>query len=182
MVLTPEEYANITATPCVRPTRPPALTITPLTPTHEVIRLQQEHDREIDTYNDCMSVERQLKKKIVAAIDSDFLDEITDRTTDSINLNISAMLTHLFNQYGYVEPETLAEKETKLMTYFWDPSEPTVIMYNKIDNLINLARAAGLPKSDEQVVNIGIHLIKKTNDFENALIAWYNRHPTQRTY
>ena len=81
-----------------------------------------------------------------------------------------------------VDPEKVADEEAKLMNYYWDPAEPTVVMYNKIDDLINLAAAANLPKTNEQIVNIGIHLIKKTNDFETALLAWYNRHPTQQTF
>lgn len=68
------------------------------------------------------------------------------------------------------------------MNYYWDPAEPTVVMYNKIDDLTNLAAAANLPKTNKQIVNIGLHLIKKTNDFETTLLAWYNRHPTQQTF
>ena len=47
-------------------------------------------------------------------------------------------------------------------------------MFNKIEDLVSLADAAGMPKTAAQVVNYGIGIIKKTNDFEKALIEWYN--------
>ena len=182
LVLTPTEYASVNATPFVIPTRPPPLSITPLTPTHDVIRLQQEHERSMDTYMDCQAVETLLKKQIINAVDSDYLKDITEPDTDRINLSISGILTHLFDTYGDVEPEDLAAEEATMASYFWDLNEATAIMYNKIDDLQNYTTAAGMPKTDAQLVNIGLTLIRKTNDFEKGLTTWYNRHPTLQTY
>lgn len=64
LVLTPEEYANVFATPFVHPVRPAALTILPLTPSHDIICLQQEHERDMATYEDYTAVETLLKKQI----------------------------------------------------------------------------------------------------------------------
>ena len=55
-------------------------------------------------------------------------------------------------------------------------------MFNKIEDLRDLAVAANNPYTDTQLVNFGLDFIKKTNDYEKALIAWYNHHPTQQTY
>ena len=182
LVLTPAEYASVNATPFVIPVRPPPLTITPLTPTHDVIRLQQVHERSMDTFMDCQAVEKLLKKQIIHTVKSDYLQDITDDDTDRIILSISGILTHLFETYGEVEPEELAAEETKMASYYWDLNEATAIMYNKIDDLQNYATAAGMPKTDAQLVNIGLTLIRKTNDFEKGLTAWYNRHHTLQTY
>ena len=106
----------------ISPTRHAPLNIIPLTASHEIICLQQEHEREMETYRDCDAVERLLKKLIVNAINEDYLDEITDQVTYSINLPISGILTHLFRTYGGVEAEKVQEEEMKLLNYFWDPS------------------------------------------------------------
>ena len=44
-------------------------------------------------------------------------------------------------------------------------------MFNKIEDLRALAEAAHVPKTDAQLVNQGLDLIKKTNNFEQALLA-----------
>ena len=183
LVLSTEEYARVPgAIPLVTPTRPGPLTILPLTASHDIIRLQQEHTRTMETFLDCQAVEIILKKQIVAALPSDYLKEITDRDTGRIVLPVSGVLAYLFERYGQVEAETLHEEEEKLATYYWDPKDPSVLMYKKIEDLVDLATATGIPKTDAQIVNLGITLIKKTNDFETALLNWYNRHPTQQTY
>lgn len=182
LVLTPAEYSIVCPTPFIKPTRPAPLSIQPLTASHDIIRLQQEHERSMDTYQDCIAVETLLKKQIVNAIDSDYLNDITDNNTDSINLAVSGILTHLFNLYGDVDAETLSTEELRLQNYYWDPAEPITILFNKIDDLMELAIAAELPKTDEQIVSLGLTLIKKTNDFENALLQWYQRHNSQKSY
>ena len=79
-------------------------------------------------------------------------------------------MARLFNLYGDVDAETLAEEELKLQSYFWDSSESIIILYNKIDDIMELATAAGFPKTGEQTVSLGLILIKKTNKFVNALL------------
>ena len=182
LVLTSEEYVNVCSTPFIKPTRPAPLTIEPFTASHEIIRLQQEHTRSMDTFQDCVSVENLLKKQIFNTIEADYLKDITDHDTDSINLTVSGILTYLFTLYGDVDADTLAEEELKLQQYFWDTADPITILFNKIDDVIQMATAAGVPKTDEQIVSLGLQLIKKTNDFEQALLQWYQRHDTQKTY
>ena len=69
-----------------------------------------------------------------------------------------------------------------MSSFYWDINDPPVTMFNKIEDLANLAEAAGMPKTDAQIVNYGINLIKKTNNFEQALLTWYNLPVLNQTY
>ena len=46
-------------------------------------------------------------------------------------------------------------------------------MFNEIDELQDMATATENAFSDQQIVNLGIHLIKNTGDFEKGIIEWY---------
>ena len=147
-----------------------------------MVRLQGEHTLAKETYNDCVSVQKALIKQIVAAVDGEYLKELRDPDTNSINLPIPDILEHLFTRYGTVTPETLAKEEAAMSTFYWDLRDPPVIMFNKIEDLMSLAEAAGMPKTEAQIVNYGLAIIKRTNDFEQALLSWYAMNPQQQTY
>ena len=65
---------------------------------------------------------------------------------------------------------------------FWTLSDPPVTIFNAIEDLVELAEAANLPKSQAQIINYGLAIIRKTSDFEHALIAWYSRPPAEHTW
>ena len=48
------------------------------------------------------------------------------------------------------------------------------------DNLIATI-AFGMPKTQEQIIDFGIKIIKKTADFEVAMRAWYDRPAIDKT-
>ena len=55
-------------------------------------------------------------------------------------------------------------------------------MFNLVEDLAKAAIAANLPKSQAQLVNYGLHVVKKTADFERALGDWYDRPPHEHTW
>ena len=182
LVLTQQEYARISNAQFQVPVRPGPLLIPPFTAQHDVVCLQGEHDQAKETYNDCMAVQKCLIKQIVTAVNGEYLKELRDPDTNSINLTIPEVLQHLFGRYGTVTPEALAREEASMSSFYWDLRDPPVIMYNKIDDLVSLAEAANMPKTEAQIVNYGLAIIKKTNDFEQALLTWYALPAMNQTY
>ena len=65
---------------------------------------------------------------------------------------------------------------------FWTLSDPPVTIFNAIEALVELAEAANLPKSQAQIINYGLAIIRKTSDFEHALTEWYSRPPVEHTW
>ena len=119
-------------------------------------------------------METVLIKQVVSAIEPEYLKELRDPVTDKINVTIAEVLDHLFAIYGLVDSVTLDECESKVKIMFWTFSEPPVTIFNAIEDLVELAEAANLPKSQAQIINFGLAIIRKTSDFEQALTAWYS--------
>ena len=57
-----------------------------------------------------MGVEQALIQQIVATIDATFLEDVRDRTTNSIHVSVSAIRLHLQETYGTLVPHEFQEK------------------------------------------------------------------------
>ena len=47
----------------------------------------------------------------------------------------------------------------------WNLNDPPIIVYNTVEELVDLAAAGNLPKTKAQIVTIGVEMIRKTQDF-----------------
>ena len=72
--------------------------------------------------------------------------------------------------------------ETKVRTMEYSITDPLVVIYNEIEELARLANAANNPFSDMQQVQIGLRIIKNTNDFEQGIEKWYARPVGEHTW
>ena len=182
LVLTPQEYALLSPVPYARPAHPGALVIPAGTAQHEAIRLRDEHKETIRLFRETVDVEKVLIKLIVGAVEPPYLKELRDHHTDTINNTIAEVLTFLFHRYGEVDSETLDTHEAKVRSLFWNLSDPPVTLFNEVEDLVELADAARLPKTNAQIVNMGLHIIRKTQDLEQALTAWFARPVADQTW
>ena len=99
-----------------------------------------------------------------------------------IKVSLAEVLTRLFTKYERVVEETFNNQETKVKTIKYLLSEPFVNVTTTIDELAPVATAANNPYSDNQKIQMGLGIVKNTNDFEVALLDWYQRPVADRTY
>ena len=116
-----------------------------------------------------------LIKLIVGAVEAQYLKKIRDHHTDTINDTVTDLLTFLFDRYGEVDSETLDDHEATIRSLFWNLSDPPVTLFNAVEDLVELSEAARFPKTNAQIGIMGLHIIRKTQDLEEALTAWFAR-------
>ena len=71
-----------------------------------------------------------------------------------------------------MQDDTLQEVTEKLRERIFDLSEPLVVLFNEVEDLKDLLITVDNEYTERQLVNIGIQLIKNTNDFERCLENW----------
>ena len=123
-----------------------------------------------------MGVEQALIHKIVATIDAKYLEDVRDRTTNSINVSVSDLLLHLQETYGTLMPHEFQEKEDKAMKTIYNPRDPIASVFFVVDDLVELAALAATPLSSAQQVNISYVILHKTGSFSQPIVEW-NRTP-----
>ena len=171
LVLTPVEYTHISALPYARPVHPGTLHIAAGTTQHETTRLREDHKDTIRVFREAIDVEKALTKQIVASVEGKYIGILRRPVTNTINADVPTILVHLFRNYGYVTPEVLAENTAAVKELQYSVKEPLVTVYNAIEDLKLLAKAANNPFTPVQLVDIAIQVIKNSHDFDNGLLT-----------
>ena len=113
LILFPAEYASISSIPYTRPLHPRTLFIPPGTPQHATTTTKEQHTEELLLYQETVDLENSLQKQITEAVENDYLEELRDRTTNTILHDIPFILEYLFNNYGDINYSVLSiEKDT----------------------------------------------------------------------
>ena len=94
-----------------------------------------------------MGVEQALIQQIIATIDATYLADVQDRTTNSINISVSALLVHLQDMYGTLMPHEFQEKEDDAKKTVYNPCNPIASVFSVVDDLVELAALATTPIS-----------------------------------
>ena len=184
IVTTPAEYTLVSIIPYVRPVHPGPLVLpngVGITNLHREIA-RDDHKEAVRLFREVVDVEKALIKQIVQAVPEVYLKPFRNQYSNSVNVSLSTILTLLFNTYGKVQDDTLQEVTDKLRERIFDISEPLVVMFNDIEELKALSIAADNEYTERQLVNIGIQLIKNTNDFERGLESWIIRPAVDKTW
>ena len=67
-----------------------------------------------------------------------------------------------------IEPEERTARTKKVTDICYNLMEPLITIFDEIDDLKAFANASGNPFTQGQIVNIGLQLLKNTNDFETG--------------
>ena len=111
IVLTTAQYADISTTDFTLPDHPGPLAIPSAYIVVQRSTLRDAHIEDLRVFCDVMGGEQALIQKIVATIDASYMEDVRDRTTNLINLSVSALLVHLQEMYVTLMPHEFQEKE-----------------------------------------------------------------------
>ena len=176
LLVSAPQYALISGTPFVMPLFPPPL-VFPLGATiHMINSLQQQHRDSFRVFRECRAVEAALKQQLVQALDKVYLASLRDSTTNSISRPLRGILTHLFDTYGKVTSQKIADEQEKVQNFAFDPVQPVDSVYTLIENLQILADAGHAPFTEIQLLNFAKNIINKTRKFKSEIKVW-NRLP-----
>ena len=82
------------------------------------------------------------------------------------------VMYYLKYNYRKVCSKEVTQKETEVIAITWQPQDPMVLLTWPTENLQKLVIQAGLPYSDNQLLEKGLTIICNTRDFEHALTMW----------
>ena len=172
LVLTDQEYASISLVPFVPPQYPGELNIDPEANHIAALNLREAHQEARCRYYECKNMEKALQRHIQDAIEPKYLESLINEDTQLIHDDIPDVLNYLFETYGKVPSEEVKQTEQEIRTMSFHPADPMIILYNPIEKLKKLGEAAGIPYTKNQLLDVGLTVIRNTRDFEQALGDW----------
>ena len=88
----------------------------------------------------------------------------------------------MFTNYGQIDPDLLHSKKESVRNMTFALSEQLTTVYTAIEDLQELGRAAELPFSPEQLIEIALAVLRRVPDFHRAIEEWYTFAPANRTW
>ena len=175
LVLNPTTYALISNQAFVSPTHPGTLIIPPGTIGPMATVLQESHHERLRVFREVQGVDRALKQQITAAVESKYLAAIRNRVRNTLTGIVYQILGHLSTTYGKVTVAMLEEKETKLPSTPYNPSDT-------VDDFVDYADMARQPQTKSQPVAKACSVLQKTGRFELALLEWNKKPFIEQTW
>lgn len=182
LVLSPQQYAVLAPnTPFVIPPHPGPLVIPPYKLPHVTQQVQSQHNEQLWLYNECHHVKQALRKQVVAAVDDSYLVALKNRQTNTTTTPLSQVLEYLFRNYGRVTPAQLVHEEQQLTNWSYDPTLPIILIFNKVDDLMDLVHLASSLYSAQQTLNFAYLLLNKMGKFTHRIQDWNRLQQDQKT-
>ena len=134
------KYISIGLTPYIRPRHPGIIDIQVGTVQQAVTHIHEDHKKVIKVLRETVDIEKEIICQITAAVDRKFLRALRSRISNTINNDLPTILTFLFDRYGFVEPEELAEKEILVRAYAYNLEVPIIFFLTNFKNFRSLVR------------------------------------------
>ena len=137
-MLTKSQYALIPPTPFVYLDHPGPLIISDGTTAHANSNMRITHTKEVCLFREVTVVEQALVQQIIGTFEEEYLADIRNRTTNSINDTVAGVLIHQQNNYGWFMPHKLLELEDIFKKTTYNPRNPIKTMFSAVKELLEL--------------------------------------------
>lgn len=182
LTVTPAVYSTLTDTPFELPINPGPNPGIPANATGAQIEANtRAHKENLRIWREYIATDKALKQQLLAAIQEMYYKTLRHRITDYATISTKQILTHLYATYGNITPADLADNDARLKAPF-DPSQPIEILFDQIEDAVDLAAAAQAEYTQAQIVAYAYNLIFQTGVFHDACRDWRRRFAADRTW
>jgi len=143
---------------------------------------QSRHNEAVHLFNESNNVEQALKQQIITAIEDTFLTPLRNRQTNTIDVTIPVILDYLYTNHGKVSPAMLQEEERAVKEMVYDTTHPIDIIFNKVEDLLDLSVAANADFTAQQLINIAYVIINRTGKYQTYIREWLRTPAADKTW
>ena len=170
LVVTPWAYDLVApATPYIRPVHPGD------PPTYDGMTQREIRVNEgqfiarVSDFKNINQLDQQLTNLLISAYDRKWLAVIMDPVTFHINKQIPLIFSLLYKNYGQITPTALNQKRDACTNLIYNPSKPIDQIWVQITSYSLMAQAEKSPATSEQLINIGIIILKRAVVFTHDI-------------
>lgn len=174
LILSPARYALLSAVPFERPENPQPLVIPAGTTAVNATAMRDAFEEQKRLYNECEGIETAIKQQLRNAFEPDYLADLIDRNTQSLLAPIHEIFEYLYSAFGAVTIAEFYDIQQQLEDAPLNLSIPLTVLWNKIEDLKELAEHIKAPISDNQCINIALRKLLQTKAFPEEIKKWNN--------
>jgi hypothetical protein len=175
-------FDSLSNTPFVLPTNPGYAPDLPMFPTaDQIAHLQATHKEQLRLWNEYLTVDRALKQQLTGAIEPKFIASLRNRLTGYSTLTTRNIMEHLLHTYGRILPSEIVRNDTNFRKEY-DANEPIEILYEQIEDAMQLAADADAPYNENQVLANALNLVQRTKVYRHSCHEWQRRPQDEKTW
>lgn len=169
-------------TPFIAPTHPGPLAVVPGATQYQIALAKSQHEETMRVFRDYCLMQRALIQQLITAIEPKYLASMRNRITGQLPSDVRAIFLQLFRVYGKIKPEHIMNEKNKVETFSFNISEPIDDVFNRIDDLAELAELAERPFTDKQLTDFGFIIFNRQRAFRDDVRSWLKRPIEEHTY
>ena len=178
----PAEFATRpNAAPFVHPVHPgdsPPAGVTGAAAVTESIR---KYNAAIALHLKCVTVEEELKKQLLTAIDHRYIAIHSNKTMGYADVKCATLLTHLLTTYGQVTAADL-EANRKTLSEPWNPKDQIETLWCRIKDAQDFATDNhGDAISDSTAIEATLNAFEKAAVYHDQVVKWRHQDNTAAT-
>ena len=113
------------------------------------------------TFHLSQAAEKVLIAQVVSAVEPLYLAAVLNLQTDCNHSNFLAVLQHHFTKYGRITTQQLKTREMEICNMHFHMALPVDVIFNSIDELMELAQYELMPMSSTQAVSLAYVVFSK---------------------
>jgi hypothetical protein len=118
-----------------------------------------------------LATDKALKQQLLLAIDKMYYKTLRNQITGYATTTTLQILTHLYTAYGNITPANLADNNARLKAPC-NPLQPIEVLFDQIENAIDIAAAAQAAYTQEQIVASAYNLVFQRGVFTDTCRDW----------
>jgi hypothetical protein len=182
LTVSPDVYNTLSDTPFIVPVNPGAQPIIPDAATAAMIAaLTRTHTENIRIWREYLATDKGLKQQLIHAVDEMYYKTLRNRITGYASVTTRNILEHLYLTYGHISPADLADNDATMKSAY-DPSQPIEVLFDQIEEALDLAAAANAAYTPQQIVAYAYNLVFQTGVFADACRDWRRRPLIEKTW
>jgi hypothetical protein len=173
-------YLHLATAAFINPTHPGQAPVHVANATgNQITETNRQFNSDLKEFQIFTSVEASLRKQLIAAVPTTFIDELSDDVLGYANTTTLALLTHLDTTYGTITSDDL-DKNLADLHRAWSTEQPIEDLWKQLRACIVFAHAID-PISEATAVRAATQNLEKTGVFTVAIKDWRKLTPNQHT-
>jgi hypothetical protein len=175
-------YNMPSATPFVHPVNPGPQPIIPAGATGpQILAITRDHTKTHQIWKEYLTTDKNLKQQILAAVNETYYCTLRNQIMGFANVTTCQLIKHLYKTHGNIMPADLIEND-KCMKAAYDPSQPIEVLFDQIEEAVDLADSANAAYTISQIVAIAYNSVFQTRLFADACREWRHQQSTYKTW
>lgn len=182
LVLPTTEFTAIPGTlPVTRPVHPGPLVLPIAATAAQISALERTHKDSVNLFDRYTGVELALLAQVEQAIEPIYLSPIINEATQSLDRNLSAVLTYLARTYASSD-EPMSSREIKLNQVSYDPRKPMADIWTLLKEHAEAGQRQNVPVSDAWKIDKVLYLLGKTGQYTEDIKTWKKKPEIEKNW